>query len=115
MLLVNATRVAHEPTECPQWLERVFRLARSSLGISGKLKTQSRLEGSLGDQNRISAIQPNALNGSSDLFRLGAPSQGIFYCAYGGFSRARFEPEGCPNGLGGFSAFNPPKPGRLQA
>jgi hypothetical protein len=58
--------------------------------------------------------------GSSDLFRLGSPSQGIFSFTRvitrteGDADQQSLEPEGCPNGLGGFSAFNPPRPGRLN-
>ena len=162
-------RSQNNPTECPQRLGRVFRLARPSLGISRSLpnviasrvqRIASRREEqhsvtpnqpnahkgsralfrlgapSLGifkttrrpskselkestaacGANRSPPSQPNAHKGSSALFRLGAPSLGIFYCALIP-RRLRgqppFEPEGCPNGLGGFSAFNPPKPGRL--
>ena len=60
--------------------------------------------------------QPNAHNGSSALFRLGAPSQGIFFLRVQRQEAVKRPPVGArrmPQWLGGFSAFNLPRPGRL--
>jgi hypothetical protein len=74
----------------------------------------------MADETKESSCdQPNAHCGSSDLFRLGSPSQGIlfFSASSGAAAKAErrpwsLEPEGCPSGSGGFSAFNLPGPGR---
>jgi hypothetical protein len=36
-----------------------------------------------GEKKKLSCVQPNARYGSSDLFRLGSPSQGILFYAPG--------------------------------
>src|SRR4051794_14189520 len=57
-------------------------------------------------------------NGSSDLFRLGSPSQGILFFYTRACAQAKGKRESAdvgarrmPTGLGGFSAFNSPRPG----
>ena len=101
---------SHDPTECPHGLGGFSAWPAQAWAFPDRQAPQ---EGAITNQ----LLPTECPHGSRDLFRLGSPSQGIFLftpvnrAGRGNADQQSLEPEGCPNGLGGFSAFNLPRPG----
>ena len=104
------------PTECPNGSCDLFRLGSPSQGILGLKKDRRSKAGILANQVASNRM-PKWLERP---FPPGVAEPGhfsfarVFTRVEGDADQQSLEPEGCPNGLGGFSAFNPPRPGRLK-
>lgn len=93
------------------------RMAFSAWGHRVRALSEQRAKAEYGE-GEIKQCPTECHDGLGDLFRLRSPSQGILFSphlagqAIGERGGWPLEPEGCPNGSGGFSAFNLPGPGR---